>query len=72
MYELDLKFYINFHPDLKTVLHNYNEANQHYYTQGKNEDRIICEKQFQDLYPQFNVDIYGELHIDFKQYHFNK
>tara|TARA_Y100001933_G_scaffold103236_1_gene104029 strand:- start:531 stop:1877 length:1347 start_codon:yes stop_codon:yes gene_type:complete len=72
-YSVNTDFYLNAYPDLRqnlhtNIKHNLNDRlNQHYNECGKNENRLACENQFYDMYPDFDISYYVKYNRDLKK-----
>jgi len=68
----DFEFYGEFYYDLKKAFNmNKNELLNHYHIYGEKEGRMICKKDFYDLYPEFDLEFYKEYHEDLRVSNFN-
>ena len=65
MIKFDIEFYKNFYPDVKKLKTN-KQIYQHYSLCGYKENRIICEEEFNKLYPDFNLEHYNQQFIQLK------
>ena len=60
--QLDINFYKYVHIDLRHLSET--DAIDHYYKFGINEKRLLSEKHFYRLYPNFDVELYKSFHQD--------
>ena len=59
---LDVEFYRSVHDDLNNMSNE--SAKNHYYSYGVNEKRLLSEKHFYEMYPDFDIDFYKYLYND--------
>jgi hypothetical protein len=63
--QLDSQFYVKAYKDVKPKFTN---PFTHYYTVGKNEERLPNEKYFHELYPLFDLGMYAIMNPDLSKF----